>query len=375
MMTIAVLSFGTPAMSQNSPAESAQAAIAALEEAAVALRAADGARDRVAALTQTVRAYEAGLDAMREGLRRATIREASIRGVFEADQTRLAQLLGVLQSIEASPAPITLLHPAGPVGAARSGMVLSEVVPALQAEAEALRLSLEEVALLRELQQSAVDVLEKGLTGAQDARTDLSLAVSERRDLPRRFFADELQMQALINSTETLESFASGLMSVDLLPGSGETFPIIGFEERQGRISLPVLGRILRRYLEADAAGIPRPGLILATRPLALVTTPVPATIRYNGPLLDYDQVAVLEPGEGYLIVLAGMGQVFGNVGEVLPEGAPIGLMGGASPDAQVFLMDQRQGNSPDSSETLYIEIRENGSAVDPGLWFALNGD
>ena len=322
-----------------------------------------------------MRAYEAGLDAMREGLRRATIREASIRGVFEADQTRLAQLLGVLQSIEASPAPITLLHPAGPVGAARSGMVLSEVVPALQAEAEALRLSLEEVALLRELQQSAVDVLEKGLTGAQDARTDLSLAVSERRDLPRRFFADELQMQALINSTETLESFASGLMSVDLLPGSGETFPIIGFEERQGRISLPVLGRILRRYLEADAAGIPRPGLILATRPLALVTTPVPATIRYNGPLLDYDQVAVLEPGEGYLIVLAGMGQVFGNVGEVLPEGAPIGLMGGASPDAQVFLMDQRQGNSPDSSETLYIEIRENGSAVDPGLWFALNGD
>ena len=364
-----------PAHAQTDPAESARLAITALEEAAAELRAAEGARDRVAALTQTVRAYEDGLNAMREGLRRATIREAAIKGVFNAERDKLSRLLGVLQSIEATPAPVTLMHPAGPVGAARSGMILAQVVPALQAEAEELRAALEEMAVLRALQEGAVDVLQAGLSGVQDARAQLSLAVSERTDLPRRFFADDAQMQTLINSTETLESFAAGLLEVDIAPGAlASATPIVGFEERRGILPLPVLGRKLRGFLEADAAGIERPGLILATRPLSLVTLPVSATIRYAGPLLDYGQVAILEPEESYLIILAGMSQVFGAVGEVLPEGAPIGMMGGASPDAHAFLIQSSQANSAERSETLYIEVREYGTPVDPGIWFALDG-
>ncbi|MEZ5674302.1 MAG: hypothetical protein R3D81_03325 [Thalassovita sp.] len=44
---------------------------------------------------------------------------------------------------------------------------------------------------------------------------------------------------------------------------------------------------------ESDAAGIARPGVVLATRPRALVTTPTAATIRYLGPLLDYGNVMI----------------------------------------------------------------------------------
>lgn len=362
-----------PGFGQSGPAASARAAIVALEAATADLHAAERARDRVAALSQTVRAYEAGLEAMREGLRRAVIREAAIRGVFEAERERLAKLLGVLQAIEATPAPVTLVHPDGPLGAARSGMILSEVVPALQREAAILRDSLEEVAVLRALQESAVGVLEGGLGGVQDARTALSQAVSERTDLPRRFIANEEAMQALINSTETLESFASGLMDVDVLPEGLDILPGGDFAGQKGGLSLPVLGRVLRRFGEADAAGISRPGLILATRPRALVTTPVPVTVRYAGPLLDYRNVAVLEPGEGFLLVFAGMGQVFGEAGEVLPAGAPVGLMGGQAAQAQAFLILSQQGNNTDHSETLYIEVRENGTGVDPADWFAMN--
>ncbi len=358
---------------QSDPASAAWLAIEDLEAAAVELRTAERARDRVAALTQVVRAYEAGLEAMREGLRRVNIREAAIRGVFEAERERLSRLLGVLQSIKATPAPITLMHPDGPLGAARSGMILSDIVPALQKQTESLRHSLEEVAVLRALQESAVGVLQEGLAGVQDARTALSQAVSDRVELPRRFLADEEAMLALVNSTETLEGFASGLMAVDILPGNAPEMPPHPFASRRGALDLPVLGRVLRRYNEADAAGIRRPGLILATRPLSLVSTPAPATIRYAGPLLDYGNVAILEPESGYLIIFAGMGQVFGKVGEVLPEGAPIGLMGGQSPQAQAVLIQTRQGSTTDHSETLYIELRENGIPVDPSDWFAVN--
>ena len=370
-LLLAALLFAGGAYAQNNPADSARAAIEALNEAEAELRAAEKASDRVAALTQTIRAYEAGLEAMREGLRRATIREAAIRGVFEAERERLSRLLGVLGAMSSAPAPGVLLHPDGPLAAAHAGMVVGEVVPALQKEAEELRAALEEMQALRQLQQSAVGVLENGLRGAEQARVALSLAISERTALPPRFIADPAQLQALVNSTDTLGAFADGLMSIETLPDSVPEGNV-DFARRKGSLALPVLGRVLRGYNEADAAGIARPGLVLATRPRALVSLPAPATVRYIGPLLDYGQVAVLEPAEGILIVLAGMGQVFGNLGEVLPEGAPIGLMGGEMAQTQAFLIEPGQVGNSGRSETLYIEIRENGSPVDPTAWFAV---
>ena len=359
------------ARAQADPAASAEAAMEALRAAGDALEAADGAQDRVAALTQTVQAYESGLAALREGLRQATIREAAIEGVFDAESERLAQLLGVLQSIERSPEPHLLFHPQGPLGTVRSAMILSDVTSGLSREAAQLRRALEEVAMLRDLQEAAVTTLEDGLAGVQRARTELSQAMSNRTDLPHRLITDDVAMENLLNSADTLESFAGGLMSATVVDTS-VSIAQPDFTEAMGALELPVLGRVIRRAGEADAAGVRRPGWVIATRPLTLVTTPWPATLRYLGPLLDYGQVAILEPGEGYLLVLAGLGQLFGIVGDVLPKGAPIGLMGGTeAEETQGFLISSPQGGGAEASETLYMELRWNGSPVDPAQWFA----
>jgi len=358
------------ARAQTDPTQSAQSAMEALQAAGAALQAAEGAQDRVAALTQTVQAYEAGLAALREGLRQATIRESAIEGVFAAESERLAQLLGVLQAIEASPEPHLLLHPSGAVGTVRSGMILSEVTPALSREAAELKQALQEVAMLRALQEAAVSTLEEGLRGVQQARTALSKAVANRTDLPKRLITDDVAMENLVSSADTLESFANGLMSATVVDTSVEVEQP-NFSGARGALALPVLGRVIRTYNEADAAGVRRPGWVVATRPLTLVTTPWPATIRYLGPLLDYGEVAILEPGEGYFLVLAGLGQLFGEVGEVLPKDAPVGLMGGAQvAEDQAFLMSSVEGGGAQATESLYIELRQNGSPVDPAEWF-----
>lgn len=348
----------------------AEAAMEALRAAGTSLAQAEGARDRVAALTETVRAYEAGLAALREGLRQATIRERAIEGVFAAESERLARLVSVLQAIQSAPESSLLLHPEGPVGTVRSGMILSDVTPALAREAAELRRQLEEIATLRALQKAALGTLEEGLQGVQRARTELSIAVANRTDLPQRLVTDPEAMENLLNSADTLESFAGGLLSTAVVD-SAVTVESADFASAQGTLDMPVLGRVVRRANEADAAGIRRPGWVVAARPLTLVTTPWPATIRYLGPLLDYGEVAVLEPGEGYFLVLAGLGQVFGKVGEVLPKGAPVGLMGGAAVDPdQAFLIATAEGGGVEATETLYIELRRNGEPLDPGDWF-----
>ncbi len=354
------------APAQADPAEAAQAAADQLNAASVALQEADTKRDRVAALTQTVQAYEAGLSAMRDGLRRASIREQALDRDLASKSREIGQLLSVLQTIESAPAPLLMMHPSGPLGSARSGMIVSDVTPALQVEAAALKAQLDEMQTLRILQESATETLRNGLNEVQTARTALSQAISNRTDLPQRFTEDPVKTAILLDSSETLEAFASGLSEI----------PVDGSETRapfnpvaKGSLPLPVTGQLLRAFNEADAAGIRRPGVLIATRPRALVTTPVAASVRYRGPLLDYGNVMILEPEAGALIVLAGLGQVYGNIGDVLPEGSAVGLMGGA---VDANLTTTPRAGSAARSETLYIELREGNEPVDPSSWFAL---
>ncbi|MEO0771871.1 MAG: peptidase M23 [Pseudomonadota bacterium] len=365
---VLTVAFITPAFAQESdPASAARAAADRLNDAAGLLDQADSARDRVRALTETIRAFEAGLEAMRDGLRRAAIREDVLARDLASREEETAQLLGVLQTIGANPSPVLLLHPSGPVGTARSGMIITDVTPALQAQAARLREQLYELTVLRALQESAAITLETGLQGAQTARSRLSQAMASRTDLPQRFTEDPVKTALLIASTETLEGFASGLseIAINETPGS-----LPGITDRKGQLPLPVNGTILRRAGEADAAGITRPGIVMATRPRALVTTPAPATVRYRGPLLDYGNVIILEPEAGILLVIAGLDVVYGTAGEVLPGGSPVGLMAGPDAGNDGLVPQSEEGAGVANSETLYIEIREQNEPVNPELWF-----
>ena len=344
-------------------AEQAARASADLQQAVTALETATEARDRVSALSQTIRAYESGLSALRGALREAALREASLTRAFDAKRDGIGRLLGVLATMEANPGPLLLLHPDGAVGTARSGMILADVTPALQFQAQALKAELQELADLRALQLSAGEVLETGLATAQSARTELSKAISDRTDLPRRFIEDPAVLKGLLESADTLDAFATGL-SPDAESG-------MTFAGEKGRLPLPVLGSVLRRPDEADAAGVRRPGVTLATQPRALVTAPWPATIRYRGPLLDYGNVMILEPGDGYLLVLAGIETLYGEVGEVVAADAPLGLMGGSSGAVAEFVAGAPDRSGGRDTETLYMELRQGAAAVDPIPWFA----
>ncbi len=357
---------GSSPATAETVAEQAARASANLSAAVTALDAATSARDQVAALSQTIHAYETGLDALREALRQASIREAALTLEFDAKRDRIAQLIAALTRIEANPGPLLLLHPSGALGTARSGMLLADVTPALQAEANALRADLTELADLRGLQIGAGEKLSSGLNAAQTARTALSKAISDRTDLPKRFTEDQNALLGLLESSDTLDAFASGLtMTPD------DTGSIRDFASAKGTLPLPVLGKPLRAANEADATGARRPGISLATRPLALVTVPWPATIRFHGLLLDYGNVMILEPGGGYLLILAGMETVYGELGEVVAAGAPLGLMGGTQPTADEFLVATEEGGGAQATETLYIELRQGPTPVDPAEWFA----
>ncbi len=370
-ITLAFVLLASPVRAEFDAGQTAAQAAEMLEQAGFALLEAQGARDRVEALTQTVRAYEEGLLALREGIRQAALRERTILMAFDAERDRLSRLLGVLQSIEAAPAPVVLMHPEGPLGTARAGMILSEVTPAVASQARALRAQLEELAALRAVQDMALRDLSDALERAQDARTQLSQAIAERRMLPENFLSDDVAMTQLVDSVDSLDTLSALLAQSP--PAASPELP--DFITARGALPLPVLGTQLRAFGEADAAGVARPGLVYATRAGALVTAPWPASVRYAGPLLDYGNVIILEPEAGYLLVLAGLDTVYVNTGVVIPAASPLGLMpGGAESDTEELIVATLQGSGAALSETLYMELRENGVPVDPAEWFIGGG-
>ncbi|WP_292289459.1 peptidase M23 [Marivita sp.] len=366
LVAFLLLSIGAPLAAQT-PAEAARAAMAQLEEATVKLDAAESARDRVRALTEAVKAFETGLAAMRDGLRAASIRETELRRTLDARDGEVTRLLAALSALGGTAGPQSFVHPDGPIGAARAGLLMASVTPALSDAAAGLRADVEEATALRQLQQDAANTLQAGLADIQTARTALSQAMADRTDLPLKFTEDPVRTAILIGATETLDGFAAGLSQIS---EDEADLDLPSARNRKGALPLPVAGEILRRAGETDAAGITRPGVLIATRPRALVTTPTAATIRYRGPLLDYGLVSILEPEPDILFVFAGLDTVFGETGQVLPEGSPVGLMGGPKgvPDDIQSPSGERAGEA--LSETLYIEVRFGDMPENPLGWF-----
>lgn len=345
------------------PGEAAQQAVAQLRDAADRYDAARSARDRVAALTAAIRAYEVGLGALRDGLRHLFREEQALTRDFAAERARLSQLLAALQALERTPPDLRLLHPSGPVGAVRAGMMITDLVPVLESRSAELAERIDRLRVLRALREAALEEMTAARAALAEARTALGSAITTRRasagDMPGE--ADALA--ALARDAGTMADFARALEAGGGASGDaampGEPLP------------LPVSGEVLRSYDTPDAAGIRRPGLILAAAPRALVTAPAFATLRYRGPLLDYGNVIILEIAPDTLLVLAGLDLLYDLPEGPVEVGTPLGLLPGEGPAPREFLREVSESDGASGRETLYIEVRHRGEPVDPSTWFA----
>ncbi len=333
-------------------ADSAKDASDALLEAATLLEASETAGDRVEALTQTIRAYEAGLASMRGEVRRLTLRKRELDARLAAEDADLTALLAMMQNATLQAGTETLLHPGSAVETLRAGTLAQSLVPTLSARAAAL----EDVLLaLEETEQVLLGgkaQLTSGLDAVRGARAALADALRDRTELPERLATDQAAMAALVNSAETLASLADALVQ-----GEGQA------SERRDWLQ-PVEGASGRQEVGE--------GWELRVEPAALVTAPDDATVRFSGEIPDRGTVVILEMDGGLLLVLAGLGTSFVHRDQIVAGGDPIGFM----PEMVNGAQDNLNAGDGESSlyrdETLYIEVRRGGVPVDPANFLTL---
>ena len=353
-------------------AKTARDAAQKLEEASINLSIAKTEEDRINALTETIQAFETALSSFRASLRQVASAKQDLKTRLDLGEENISRLIGVLYSIDNEPAPAKLLHPEGPLTTARASMLLSDILPHLRRSVEQLKSDLENLKMLENLQADSRSVLEIGLRELQSARSNLLTAASSRKGLPKRFVDDPSKTAILIAASDSIDTFIKGL-STFALEDLAEPPPDI--KKNESLFPLPVNGRILRSFYEPDAAGIKRPGIVIAASPAAIVTTPTAVTVRYQGNLLDYGLVSILEPQDGILFVFSGLEKTFGRIGEVLPKGSPVGIMGGEAASAQKILHESLVAGVTYRPKTLYVEVRVNENPQDPLKWFDVKGN
>ncbi|RUW12797.1 hypothetical protein EOA60_34270, partial [Mesorhizobium sp. M1A.F.Ca.IN.020.06.1.1] len=137
------------------------------------------------------------------------------------------------------------------------------------------------------------------------------------------------------------------------------------FAALQGQIALPVIGQIKRRFGTDDGNGAMMQGDMVATQSGAIVTAPADGNVLYAGPFRSYGQLLILNAGDGYHVVLAGMSRISVATGQSVLAGEPIGAMG----EARVASTSASQNGN--ATPELYVEFRKDGKPVDPNPWWA----
>jgi murein hydrolase activator len=158
---------------------------------------------------------------------------------------------------------------------------------------------------------------------------------------------------------------------VELAPGAGSSLvpgnagrikPLIAFSAARGRLPLPAQGRKVLTYGDKTQFGGSSKGIVIETRPSALVTAPCDGWIVYAGEFRSYGQLLIINAGGGYHILVAGLSQIDVQPGQFVLAAEAIGTMS-AQPKSSQAQPDQ-------AAPVLYIEFRKDGQPIDPDPWW-----
>ena len=267
-------------------------------------------------------------------------------------------------------------------------MLMSAVVPSAQTKARMLSASLSTLRKLRK--QAAAERLSVAARAAalEKDRNVLVLLLEQRKQLTERTEQDlqstRQRIQSMGEEAKDLRALIASLSNDDdrrpqfQSPSKVPTGQItsvgssksVSLDVRRGRLKWPVNGVLKGKFGTPDGAGGKLSGIYLESLAGSSVTSPCDGKIMFAGPFRGYGQMLIISANGGYHVLLAGLTNIDGVVGQVVLAGEPVGRMGRNGVAGQGT---PQSGNPAATSggRQLYIEFRRNDVPVDPVPWFA----
>ena len=383
-------------------------------------------RTKLIATAAKVQAREAEVSASERRLDDLNTAETALLAQLKTRRARISTLLGALARLDRNPPPALAVKPDDALGAIRSAILMGEAVPELKAQAEYLKMRLQKLMELRQSIMAERTTLAQAKASLERERADLEALlarkIARQKKLTVAATKEETRATRLSREATDLNDLISRLesqaqnrlpqtrpeprapapkpLSTPAFADNGDGPPRSGgkgaelamltpptsttalpssrhFSEAKGLIRLPATGLLLSGFGQPNGAGGKTEGMTVATRPGAQIVAPFDGKIVFAGPFRRYGQLLILSVGEGYHVLLAGMAEIDGAVGQSVLAGEPVGRMGAAESGYDQPSSDENgesaRKSATDGRPSLYIEFRKNSDPIDPRPWLMMS--
>ena len=331
-----------------------------------------------------IRGVEVQVTATEARLKPLDDNERRIRKSLDGRRAVIGEVLAALQRIGYRPPPALIASPEDALQSVRTAMLLGAVLPEMRHEVEALANDLTALLNVRKQIAAERDRLKNEVTSLGSERTRMTALVGERQkqqaDREKALDAERARAAELAHQVDNLKDLIAKLEQGldpatraareaghgDMRPAMsaqrdpGRLAPAVAFASLHGQVPIPVNGVKLKEYGAPDGTGGVEKGVSIATRAGAQVTAPADGWVVYAGQFRSYGQLLILNAGNGYHILLAGMDRISVDLGQFVLTGEPVAMMGNGSHIAAILATGSSQ-------PVLYVEFRKDGIPVDPG--------
>lgn len=358
------------------------------EEARAREREVEALRLRLVETANTIQQAERDIASIDDSIITLEDEKAQSEIALRRASANASDILAAIQALELSRPPALLVTPEDANTAARAAVLLADAAPQIQTRAENLRAALSDLRTLTETLASERQTRLKtnnALQARRDILADLMTQKEKERDVAASLAATAQRETAALAARATtvrdviqqLERLAH-LVTPRLKPPAPKPVvapqpastpnnpaessiktvnpqPFIAarqFSGARGALRAPVTGRIVNRFGDNRPDGGEFEGMRLSVSDQAIVTAPFEGRVVFARTWQPIGNLIVMDVGEGYHILLMGVGAILADEGGRVRAGEPIARMvsGGSNLD---------------------LEIRKNGEPVNPALWLS----
>ncbi len=323
---------------------------------------------RLIAAARRVQNQESSLSAVEETLARLNREMKTKEARLNERREQFSGVVMALTRMSRVPTEALIVQPMAPNDMIRSAILLKAAVPSLEGQARSLRVDLEDMEKTRA--KAEAQQLRLASIGNQHVieRQELEILVKRKTALRAEAIsknrAATSQMRTLAKKANTLRDLMGGIKSSNRGFGNAAnamrkkesihvTAPSLGDEAKEsftmarGKLPFPVVGQLIGRYGEPLSKGMSRKGISLKTRPGAQVVAPFEGKVVFSGPFRGYGQLLIIDHGEGYHSLLAGLGRIDSSLGSPVLAGEPVAIMNATGDDDPVLYVEFRRDNEP----------------------------
>jgi septal ring factor EnvC (AmiA/AmiB activator) len=327
-------------------------------------------KDQLIETASIVKSYELESISLEKQKLNLSTSEKTLKDKVYGDQKTLIRLLSTLQRIENNPPPLSINQVKNSAQSTQAAILAAALVKELEKRANTLANNLSELKRVQDeviSNQSKLAANENILKKRQKkidqlifTKKELKVNVEYEEEKAIREVENlALKVNSLKELIEALEKSAASIMprikpkkvghtpnskvNNTLSNNSGSEFLLL-----KGKLDKPVNGNLISRYEGNNK------GLTFSARSKSQVSSPINGKIEFSGAFKNYNNIVIINAGEGYFVVFTGIGEIFTNTGETTRIGEPLGEM----------------PFNENNKTNLYVEFRRNGKTINPTPWF-----